>query len=130
MIRSRRGADPRDKLNDLSGKEWLQLSRSWWFQKGLGRSHPEASIGALHPVPFSFHDIRKMIRVFTKHGMTVLDPFCGDASTLEAAALCERNAIALRFPRNGSSLESCVSRRRYPLRCVLRSVYASFRETA
>jgi len=95
VIRTKPPIDARNKLNELSGKEWLQLSRSWWFQKGLGRNHPEASIEAMHPAPFSFHDIRKLIRLFTKPGMTVLDPFCGVASTLKAAALCGRNAVGI-----------------------------------
>ncbi|HEX9341644.1 MAG TPA: DNA methyltransferase [Thermoplasmata archaeon] len=95
MIRAKRSVDPRNRLNDLTGKEWLQLSRSWWFQTGLGKNHPEASIEAMHPAPFSFHDIRKLVQFFTKPGMTVLDPFCGVASTLKAAALCERNAIGI-----------------------------------
>jgi DNA modification methylase len=82
-------------MNDLSGKEWIQLSRSWWFQKGLGRNHPDASIELQHPAPFSFHDVQKLIRQFTKPGMTVLDPFCGVASTLKAAALAGRNAIGI-----------------------------------
>jgi len=95
VIRTKQPNDPRNKLNELLGKEWLQLSRSWWFQKGLGRNHPEASIEAQHPAPFSFHDVRKLIRLFSKPEMTVLDPFCGVASTLKAAALCGRHAVGI-----------------------------------
>lgn len=87
--------DPRNKLNDLTGKEWLQLSRSWWFQRGLGRQHPETAIELQHPAPFSFHDVQKLVRLFTKPGMTVLDPFSGVGSTVKAAALCGRNAIGV-----------------------------------
>ena len=87
--------DPRNKLNDLSGKEWLQLSRSWWFQTGLGKDGPETNIETLHPAPFSFKDVQKLIKQFTKPGMTVLDPFCGVGSTLKAAALIGRNAIGI-----------------------------------
>jgi DNA modification methylase len=87
--------DSRNKLNDLSGKEWIQLSRSWWYQKGLGKNHKETRIEIQHPAPFSFQDIQKLIRQLTKPGMTVLDPFCGISSTLKAAALCGRNAIGI-----------------------------------
>lgn len=87
--------DPKKGLNDLSAKEWLQLSRSWWSQQGLGREHPQAEIEAQHPAPFSYQDVEKLIRFFTKEGMTVLDPFCGVASTLKAAALSGRNALGI-----------------------------------
>ncbi|MBI5000343.1 MAG: DNA methylase [Euryarchaeota archaeon] len=82
-------------LNDLNGSEWIQLSKSYWFQKGLGNNHPESKFEKQHPAPFSYQDIEKLIRMFTKEGMTVLDPFCGVASTLKAAALCNRNAIGI-----------------------------------
>jgi DNA modification methylase len=85
--------DPRNKLNDLSGKEWLQLSRSWWYQKGLGRDHKETKIERQHPAPFSYRDVQKIILMLTKPGMLILDPFCGVASTLKAAGLSGRNAI-------------------------------------
>ncbi|EQD64143.1 DNA modification methylase, partial [mine drainage metagenome] len=88
-------ADPRNRLNDLTGKEWLQLSRSWWFQRGLGRNHPDTAIELQHPAPFSYLDVQKLIRLLTKPGMTVLDPFSGVGSTIKAAGLCGRNAIGI-----------------------------------
>ena len=87
--------DSRNLLNNLTGKEWIQLSKSYWFQKGLGRDHGATEIEREHPAPFSFQDIEKLIKMFTKPGMLILDPFCGVASTLKAAALCERNAIGI-----------------------------------
>lgn len=94
----------RKGMNDLSGKEWLQLSRSWWFQRGLGREHPDTRIELQHPAPFSFLDIQKLVCFFTKPGMTVLDPFCGIGSTLKAAALCGRHAIGIELSPKWASL--------------------------
>jgi len=33
---------PQKRLNELSGKEWIKLSKSFWFQTGLGQDHTDA----------------------------------------------------------------------------------------
>ncbi|MBA2374994.1 MAG: DNA methylase, partial [Rubrobacter sp.] len=68
---------------------------SVWTQRGLGAAHKDALIERLHPAPFSFTDISRIIRMFTKAGMTVLDPFVGVGSTLKACALEGRNGIGI-----------------------------------
>jgi len=92
--------NPKNKINELTGKEWIQLSKSFWRQKGLGKNHKHAEIEKMHPAPFSYQDIQKLIELFTKKGMTVLDPFCGVASTLKAAAMVERNGIGIELTKN------------------------------
>jgi len=79
--------DPRNTLNDLTGKEWLPETKSFFFQKGLGAKHPHAQIERLHPAPYSFQDIGRLILFFTKTGNSVLDPFGGVGSTAKACAL-------------------------------------------
>lgn len=76
--------DPRNPLNDLTGKDWLPETKSFFYQKGLGANHPEAQIEKLHPAPYSFQDIGHLVRFFTKRGMRVLDPFGGVGSTAKA----------------------------------------------
>lgn len=76
--------DPRNSLNDLTGKDWLPETKSFFYQKGLGVNHPEAQIEKLHPAPYSFQDIGHLVRFFTKKGMHVLDPFGGVGSTAKA----------------------------------------------
>ncbi|PRX38902.1 excisionase family DNA binding protein [Planifilum fimeticola] len=85
----------RNTLNDLSGKEWIAETKTVWFQKGLGSSHPEAQIERLHPAPFSYQDVARLIRFFTKQGQRVLDPFVGVGSTLKAAVLNGRDAVGI-----------------------------------
>ncbi|QPW61920.1 DNA methylase [Clostridium phage CWou-2020b] len=80
--------DPRNNLNDLTGKDWLPETKSFFYQKGLGANHPEAQIEKLHPAPYSFQDIGHLVKFFTKAGMEVLDPFGGVGSTAKA---CEVN---------------------------------------
>ena len=82
--------DSRNKLNDLTGKDWLPETKSFFYQKGLGANHPEAQIEKLHPAPYSFQDISHLINFFTKKGMKVLDPFGGVGSTAKACEINDR----------------------------------------
>ena len=58
--------DIRNSLNDLTGKDWLPETKSFFYQKGLGANHPEAQIEKLHPAPYSFQDIIHLVKFFTK----------------------------------------------------------------
>jgi DNA modification methylase len=95
---------PKNELNSLSGKEWIILTKSVWFQNGLGKGHVETKIETQHPAPFSYKDVQKLILMFTKPGMLVLDPFCGVGSTLKAAALSNRNAIGIEISSRWTAL--------------------------
>lgn len=93
---SREGrAKPINRLNDLTAKEWIPETVSVWIQRGLGQGHAHAQIERLHPAPFSFQDVGRLIRFFTKHGEVVLDPFVGVGSTLKAAAIEGRKGIGI-----------------------------------
>jgi DNA modification methylase len=89
----------RNILNDLASREWIPETVSVWTQRGLGANHPDARIEKLHPAPFSFTDVSRLIRFFTKKGQKVLDPFCGVGSTLKACAIEGRYGIG--FELNG-----------------------------
>ena len=84
-----------NKLNDLTAKEWLPETISVWMQRGLGKGHAEAEIERLHPAPFSFTDVSRLVSFFTKQGHTVLDPFVGVGSTLKACAITGRKGIGI-----------------------------------
>lgn len=88
-------ADPRNGLNDLTPSEWIPETISVWIQRGLGAGHPDTQIERQHPAPFSFTDVSRLIRFFTKKGGTVLDPFVGIGSTLKACALEGRCGIGI-----------------------------------
>lgn len=85
----------RRHLNDLTAKEWVRESVSVWTQRGLGKGHPDTLIEREHPAPFSYQDVARVIRFFSKEGDTVIDPFLGVGSTLKAAALEGRNGIGI-----------------------------------
>lgn len=91
----RNGTKAVNRLNDLSGKEWIPETVSVWIQRGLGKGHAHAQIERQHPAPFSFQDVARLIRFFTKSGELVLDPFVGVGSTLKAAAIEGRRGIGI-----------------------------------
>lgn len=96
--------DPRNKLNSLTGREWMPLTKSYQYQKGLGAAHPHAQIERQHPAPFSFQDVLQLIEFFTKPGMVVLDPFGGVGSTAKACAVSERHAISIELQKQWHDL--------------------------
>lgn len=87
--------DKRNNLNDLTSKEWVQETKSFFYQKGLGAGSPEAKYEKMHPAPFSFTDITKLIKFFTKKDGKVLDPFLGVGSTIKACVEAEREGFGV-----------------------------------
>lgn len=89
-INAPKEVDPRNKLNDLNGTEWMPCTKSFMYQKGLGSNHKDAQIEKLHPAPYSFQDIAQLVLFFTKENGKVLDPFGGVGSTAKACELTNR----------------------------------------
>ena len=83
--------DKRNKLNDLTGKEWLVLTKSFWVSEKC----KEDKAAMKHPAPFLLKDITRLISMFTKKGMNVLDPFAGSGTSLLAASKLERLGIGI-----------------------------------
>jgi DNA modification methylase len=102
--RKKRRTPPRNNLNDLTPKEWIAETVSVWVQRGLGQNHKHAQIEKEHPAPFSYQDVARLIRFFSKKGETVLDPFVGIGSTLKAAALQQRRGIGIELEPKYSKL--------------------------
>jgi DNA modification methylase len=83
--------DKRNTLNDLSGREWLLLTKSIWISEKCA----DDRFAFQHPAPFLINDIRKLVKFFTKKNMTVLDPFCGSGTTMVACARENRKGIGI-----------------------------------
>ncbi|MDR1632337.1 MAG: methyltransferase domain-containing protein [Dysgonamonadaceae bacterium] len=92
--------DSRNKLNDLTGKEWLKLTKSFW----LSEKCVDDKDAFKHPAPFLIKDIMKLISMFTKSEMRVLDPFCGSGTTLIAANNLQRIGIGIDLSEEYKSL--------------------------
>lgn len=89
--------DPRNKLNDLTGREWTYALRSVIATR-YPTSGPEAYAHALrriHPSPKPPQLMAELVRFFTRRGGHVLDPFAGVGGTLLACSLEERTAVGI-----------------------------------
>jgi len=90
------GKPPRrtaQRLNDLTGKEWVKATRSWFVCDGA-RHDITPDIEA-HPASFPPEVPERFIRFFTHPGGTVLDPFAGSGGTLVACARSGRRGIGV-----------------------------------
>lgn len=85
-----------NKLNDLTGKEWIKFSKSWFVHRPPRRKEEEL----LHPAKFPESLIEEFIAFFTKEGEWVLDPFMGTGSTMLAAGKLNRNAIGVELSKD------------------------------
>lgn len=83
--------DSRNKLNDLTGKEWLLATKSFYLSTKC--ADDKDAFG--HPAPFLIKDVEKMISMFTKKDMIVFDPFIGSGTTAIAAFNMGRKSIGI-----------------------------------
>jgi len=87
------GVHPGNKLNVLSGEQWLYFTKSVItttypseYNHELRKAH-----GANKPPQL----MRELIEFFTRPGEIVLDPFAGVGGTLIGASICDRRAIGI-----------------------------------
>jgi len=83
--------DKRNKINDLTGKEWLKLSKSVWISTRNSIDKDAFD----HPAPFLVEDIKKLILLLTKKKDKVVDVFMGSGTTVIASALVGRYGIGI-----------------------------------
>lgn len=84
-----------NKLNNLTGKEWIKFTKSWFIHSPRSRNKEEI----LHPAKYPESLIEDFIIFFTKEDEWVFDPFLGTGSTLVAAANTKRNAAGVELMR-------------------------------
>jgi DNA modification methylase len=84
-------------LNDLSGKEWIKFTRTWFVcdSPRYYRNKPTE----LHPARYPEEMVAEFLRFFTKRGGAVLDPFAGSGATLVACAENERVGVGVELSK-------------------------------
>lgn len=82
---------PRNRLNLLTGKEWIKFTKSWFVHNPPRRKDEEL----LHPAKFPESLVQEFVEFFTKPGQWVLDPLAGTGSTLMACLQCGRNGVGV-----------------------------------
>lgn len=91
-IFSEKELDQKQKtFNGLSAREWASLSRSVWNDVSSVRGSSQLLHGATYPEKLC----RRVISMYTKMGDTVLDPFLGTGSTINATIQTKRNGIGI-----------------------------------
>lgn len=80
-----------NKLNDLTGKEWIKFTKSWFVHRPPRRKDDEI----LHPAKYPETLVEEFIAFFTKENDWVFDPFLGTGSTLIAAGKLKRNGVGI-----------------------------------
>ncbi len=81
----------RNRLNDLTPKQWLKFQKSWFIHSPPPRRREVKQ----HPAKFPETLAQEFVEFFTKRGQTVLDPMVGTGSTLCACLRSGRHSIGI-----------------------------------
>jgi len=84
-------SDNENRLNDLTGKEWVKSTKSWFTLAVKPRTKTEID----HPAKYPIELAERFIEFFTQKNHWVIDPFLGIGSTLLACEKLERNGVGI-----------------------------------
>jgi DNA modification methylase len=76
-------------FNGLTPSEWASLSKNVWNDLSSPRNKYQLEHGAVFPVKLA----DRLIKMYSKEGDYILDPFAGIGTTLIAAQNLKRNAF-------------------------------------
>ncbi|MHA1928594.1 MAG: DNA methyltransferase [Candidatus Thorarchaeota archaeon] len=82
---------PRKHLNDLTGKEWVKATKSWFVVNPRPRTKSQVH----HPAKFPEELVKRFVEFFTCSDTWVLDPFAGVGSAMIACIEMKRNSVGI-----------------------------------
>jgi DNA modification methylase len=83
----RKPTDEQRKLSKIEKNDFDSWFQQIWNITGASTKN--------HPAPFPLELATRLVRMFSFHGDTVLDPFCGTGTTMLAALRYGRNSIGI-----------------------------------
>jgi modification methylase len=83
----RKPTEEQRKLSKIDKEEFNTWFRQIWNITGASTRN--------HPAPFPLELATRLVRMFSFHGDTVLDPFCGTGTTMIAALRHGRNSVGM-----------------------------------
>lgn len=81
----------RNRLNDMSTKEWIKFQKSWFIHN----PPPRRKSVRQHPAKFPETLAQEFIEFFTKAGQIVFDPMAGTGSVLVASLRSKRHSYGI-----------------------------------
>ena len=83
----RKPSEEQRRLSKIDKKDFDGWFRQIWNITGASTRH--------HPAPFPLELATRLVRMFSFHGDTILDPFCGSGTTMIASLRYGRNCIGI-----------------------------------
>lgn len=83
----RQPTEEQRRLSVIPKAEFNEWFRQIWTVTGASTKE--------HPAPYPFEIATRLVRMFSFHSDTVLDPFCGSGTTMLAAMKWNRNSIGI-----------------------------------
>jgi DNA modification methylase len=93
-------------FNGLSAKEWASMSRNVWDDVSSPRQKKHIDHGATFPEKLA----ARLIKLYSRPGDLVLDPFVGTGTTLEACATTGRNGIGIELNEEFCRTARCTAK--------------------